>query len=236
MPFIIDFKQDFDVSVKETLQYVGATWADIITIGIKNGEKPSVMIDKSGSMMNKIVRSWESEYTEYTDEEWDSAVEIFKRLSDFTKRASMNLDVQGIEDYMDFAIEIVRTTALILMNRGKVNLNDIPVKTWGSEVNVVGTLADFADPMNEISIKPDEGTEHQLWAQESFPLVITDDENLFTRSGKSSLLTKGNRDIVEKNDAKFSWCFGGNIIVIGRGIRTYINKQINMSNKINTYR
>ena len=44
--------------VKLKVQYMAATWADLILLGLNNGEKPEILVDRSGSMDAKLLKGF----------------------------------------------------------------------------------------------------------------------------------------------------------------------------------
>ena len=145
--------------IKSDLDSIGNHWADLILRGIRQGKKPEILIDRSGSMGVPAI--------------------------------------EGISR-MDVARGLIASTARELREIAPdFDLNQIPVKSWGSAVYdeheavdpntspptfapKVTTLADFKQNELGTEILPHipctDGTDHSLWLNESnFPLVITDD-------------------------------------------------------------
>ena len=179
-----------------TVKYMAATWADLILLGLNNGEKPEILVDRSGSMTSRVLKT--------------SGTHQIAPLFDISR--------------MDVSRTLISMVASILSKRNKgFDLTQIPVKSWGSNVydkhmivtgygsnrafkEIVTTLNDFL-PANFTNKNPPiidctDGTNHSLWFNESdFPLVITDD------------YYKAVPEFVE-NMKRFDWCNGANIIVI----------------------
>ena len=181
-------------TLKLKVNYMAATWADLILLGLNNGEKPEILVDRSGSMTSSMITS---------------------RHPTLQNRTLSRIEVSRT---------LLSMIASILSKRNaNFNLKQIPVKSWGSNVydmhrivtgsgssmaykEVVTTLDDFL-PVNFTNNNPPiidctDGTDHSLWFNESsFPLVITDD---YYRAVPEFVA----------NMKRFDWCNGDNIIVI----------------------
>ena len=188
------------------LTYLATAWADLILIGLNGGAKPEILIDRSGSMMTTFVKCNDGLERSHGD-----------GIAEYTK--------------MEISIILVTMVADILSKRNeKFDLTQIPVKSWGNKVydrhpkfspslkatiHVRTTLADFHNQHpNELPKIPcTDGTNHQLWFNESdYPLVITDEYSL---SGTwQGGMSKQNLEFVA-NYRNFSWCNAANIIAIG---------------------
>lgn len=179
-----------------SVKYMAATWADLILLGLNNGEKPEILVDRSGSMTSRALKN------------------------SGKHRSDPSFDLTR----MDVSRTLISMVASILSKRNKgFDLTQIPVKSWGSNVydkhrivtgsgsnrafkEIVTTLDDFL-PANFTNNNPPiidctDGTKHSLWFNESdFPLVITDD------------YYQAVPEFVE-NMKRFDWCNGANIIVI----------------------
>ena len=186
-----------------TVKYMAATWADLILIGLNNREKPEILVDRSGSMTSRALKT--------------SGTHQITPLFDLTR--------------MDVSRTLISMVASILSKRNKgFDLTQIPVKSWGSNVydkhmidtgigsnrafkEIVTTLNDFL-PANFTNKNPPiidctDGTDHSLWFNESdFPLVITDDYYGVVHP-----------EFVA-NMKRFDWCNGANIIVIDNASNT----------------
>jgi hypothetical protein len=179
------------------VKYMAATWADLILLGLNNGEKPEILVDRSGSMTSRALKT------------------------SGKHRTNPSFDLTR----MDVSRTLISMVASILSKRNKgFDLTQIPVKSWGSNVydkhmivtglgsnrafkEIVTTLDDFL-PANFTNNNPPiiectDGTNHNLWFNESdFPLVITDD---YYQAGIPAFVA---------NMKRFDWCNGANIIVI----------------------
>ncbi len=176
--FLTPHDKDDPERLNLTVKYMAATWADLILLGLNNGEKPEILVDRSGSMQSHAVKP-------------------FSR--------------------MDVSRTLIHLVAQILSKRNAgFDLNQIPVKSWGSGVydehpmmtdmgeiiTTKTTLAHFYKNTNLPMIPCTDGTNHDLWFNESdFPLVITDD------------YYNPVPEFVE-NMKRFDWCNGANIIVV----------------------
>ncbi len=201
----VDSKSFSDDYIKDLLNAIGEYWADLIVTGIKDGKKPEILIDRSGSMSSGgpgLTRM-------------DIAIGLIESLAQ-KLREKASLD-DG------------------LMDIGILKLYDsIPVKSWGTKVHeehfvspklgrqagslLPGwspkplirkktTLKDFLQnpvvPSPLPLIECTDGTDHSLWLNESdFPLVITDDYGY-----------KLHDEFIE-NYRNFDWCEGNNIVAI----------------------
>ena len=174
-------------TVKLKVQYMATTWADLILLGLNYGEKPEILVDRSGSMNTPLLApNWNAN---------DKNKYLFTR--------------------MDVSQTLISLVASILSKRNKgFDLSQIPVKSWGSAVHSHGTLKDFlpsAFGSSTPAIECNEGTDHDLWFKESdFPLVITDDYYDDQRMRMEYPM-----DIFIENMRSFDWCNGANIIAIG---------------------
>jgi hypothetical protein len=71
--------------VKLKVQYMAATWADLILLGLNNGEKPEILVDRSGSMDAKLFKGFD--LTQIPVKSWGHNVYSHGTLKDFIPAA-----------------------------------------------------------------------------------------------------------------------------------------------------
>lgn len=145
--------------IKSDLNEIGNHWAQLVLTGIRKGEKPEILIDRSGSMSNPVIKGI-------------SRMDVARALM-----ASLARELREIAPGFDLnQIPVKSWGSAVYDKHEAVNLNTSP-PTFAPKMT---TLADFEQ--NELgtgflpNIPCTDGTNHSLWLNESnFPLVITDD-------------------------------------------------------------
>ena len=183
-----------DYYIKEQLDQIGEYWADLIVTGIKDGKKPEILIDRSGSMSMDLG----SGITRM-----DLAIGVIESLA-------QNLRKKAPEKYIElydsipvksWGSEVHEEHFVSPKQRGDYTGEQSP------PIRKKTTLTDFLQnpivPSPLPQIPCTDGTTHSLWLNESdFPLVITDDYGY-----------KIHNELIE-NYRNFDWCDGNNIVAI----------------------
>jgi len=189
-----DFKNLPDYYVKEQLDEIGEYWADLIVTGIKDGKKPEILIDRSGSMTMDVMRGVNR---------MDLARGVIESLAQKLREKAPEKYIKLYDSIpvKSWGSEVHEEHFVSPKQRGDYSEEQSP------PIRKKTTLTDFLQnpivPSPLPQIPCTDGTDHSLWLNEStFPLVITDD------------LYKVEREFVE-NYRNFDWCDGNNIVAIG---------------------
>jgi len=179
-----------DDTLKNVVKYAAASWADIILIGLNDGKKPEILVDRSGSMETDFISNNGQPLTRM-----DISCALISMVADILRKRNHDFDLSQIP---------VKSWGSAVYDKHPVVKSVSGKKEW---VEKVTTLADFSQnafgstrlPMIPCS----DGTDHGFWFNESsYPLVITDDFGYRLN------------DIFVENYQNFSWCDGDNIIAI----------------------
>lgn len=196
-----------DYYIKEQLDQIGEYWADLIITGIKDGKKPEILIDRSGSMSMDLG----SGITRM-----DLAIGVIESLA-------QNLRKKAPEKYIElydsipvksWGSEVHEEHFVSPKQRGDYTGEQSP------PIRKKTTLTDFLQnpivPSPLPQIPCTDGTTHSLWLNESdFPLVITDDYGY-----------KIHNELIE-NYRNFDWCDGNNIVAIDSFSQEYRLRKMN---------
>ena len=201
----VDSKSFSDDYIKDQLNAIGEYWADLIVTGIKDGKKPEILIDRSGSMshgfpgltrMDLAIGVIES----LAQKLREKAPEKYIKLYDSIPVKSWGSEVY--EEHLvspKLGIHLLRPDPPI---RKKTTLTDF--------------LQNPVVPSPLPLIECTDGTDHSLWLNESdFPLVITDDYGYNLQ------------DEFIENYRNFDWCDGNNIVAIDSYPQKYRLNQMN---------
>ena len=186
-----------DWYVKEQLDQIGEYWADLIITAIKDGKKPEILIDRSGSMSMEAGHG--SGITRM-----DLALAVIESLAQKLPENSEDFKVDS---------KLYDSIPVKSWGSGVYEEHFVSPKTkgWAEEQPPLRrkktTLRDFRQnaiiPSQLPKIPCTDGTDHSLWFNESeFPLVITDDYGY-----------QLNNELLE-NYRNFDWCEGNNILAI----------------------
>jgi hypothetical protein len=196
-----------DYYIKEQLDQIGEYWADLIITGIKDGKKPEILIDRSGSMSMDLG----SGITRM-----DLAIGVIESLA-------QNLRKKAPEKYIElydsipvksWGSEVHEEHFVSPKQRGDYTGEQSPPTRKKT------TLTDFLQnpivPSPLPQIPCTDGTTHSLWLNESdFPLVITDDYGY-----------KIHNELIE-NYRNFDCCDGNNIVAIDSFSQEYRLRKMN---------
>jgi len=181
---------DTEDEVRLNLTYLATAWADLILIGLNQGKKPEILVDRSGSMDSTFVKMMGN--TRYT--RMDVSRILITMVADVLSKRNAGFDLTQIP---------VKS-----WGSGVYDEHMIVTGTGDNRAykDVVTTLDDFLTANftnnNPPVIPCTDGTDHSYWANESdYPLVITDD------------YYSPNPAFIE-NYRNFSWCNAANIIAI----------------------
>ena len=134
-------------NVKLKVQYMAATWADLILIGLNNGEKPEILVDRSGSMSMDVLR----DANKYSFTRMDVSLTLISLVASILSKRNKGFNLTQIP---------VKSWGSAVYSHG--TLKDFLPTAFGSS--------------GPPEIECTDGTNHSLWFNESdFPLVITDD-------------------------------------------------------------
>jgi len=135
--------------VKLKLQYMAATWADLILIGLNNGEKPEILVDRSGSMDADLLKNHNPQTYSFT--RMDVSLTLISLVASILSKRNKGFDLSQIP---------VKSWGSNVYSHG--TLKDYLPAAFGSG--------------GPPAIPCTDGTDHSHWFNESdFPLVITDD-------------------------------------------------------------
>ena len=175
--------------IKHGMEAYGDYWAELVLTGIRDGKKPEILIDRSGSMEQQVIDGITR---------MDVARALMVSLAQKLREKAPDFDLNQIP---------VKSWGTGVYDEDEVVMPNISPPTCRPKTT---RLADFKQNELGTEILPHipctDGTRHSLWLNEStFPLVFTDD------------LYKVLPEFVE-NYRNFAWCDGNNIVAIdGKG-------------------
>ena len=143
--------------VRLNLTYLATAWADLILIGLNQGKKPEILVDRSGSMDNLFVEMMGN--TRYS--RMDVSRILIVMVADVLSKRNAGFDL----------------TQIPVKSWGSDVYDEHPMMTKGGQtITPKTTLADFHKTTKLPMIPCTDGTNHSHWFNESdYPLVITDD-------------------------------------------------------------
>jgi len=198
-----------DYYIKEQLDQIGEYWADLIITGIKDGKKPEILIDRSGSMSMELGRG--SGITRM-----DLAIGVIESLAKNLRRKAPEKYIELYDSIpvKSWGSEVHEEHFVSPKQRGDYTGEQSP------PIRKKTTLTDFLQnpivPSPLPQIPCTDGTTHSLWLNESdFPLVITDDYGY-----------KIHDELIE-NYRNFDWCDGNNIVAIDSFSQEYRLRKMN---------
>ncbi len=166
------------------VKYAASSWADIILMGLNEGKKPEILIDRSGSMSSTHTTIDHRNITRM-----DISRGIVVMVANILSKRNKGFDLTQIP---------VKSWGSNLYSHGTLD-DFLPA-------NFINNNPPF--------IPATDGTDHGFWYNESdYPLVITDDFFIPDVPPPFAQVKGFDKEFI-KNYRNFAWCDGDNIIVM----------------------